>query len=202
MNNFQKPIDSRDPSKEWMTVHRVEGDKKEKEPFSSIHESDQQPKPLVFSAFTAFLKKKFNLLFALKSDSDQSTLENLTKNLLALKKILQILGDEDKSRNPEFSTLLSKSWNSLSNASQDALLEKKNPQKILKLKLLINAIQAYPTGQDHSLGFYLDQQAGIEWLPFPFMDLLKQLHLEFQGNPKEATLTTWITSLDEILSSL
>jgi hypothetical protein len=41
---------------------------------------------------------------------------------------------------------------------------------------MIEAINHYPEKGDHSLGYYLSSSTGENWIPFPFMEILRNLH--------------------------
>jgi hypothetical protein len=67
---------------------------------------------------------------------------------------------------------------------------------------MMDTIKNYPPDSDHHFGYYLLQQAGKDWLPFPFIEMLETLHTEHKENPKENTLSTWINRIDGLLKNL
>ena len=67
--------------------------------------------------------------------------------------------------------------------------------------MLIEEMRLYPLGADHTLGYYLSEYVGQEWLPFPFIDILSTLHKEYQENAS-SILGGWISLLDALVSSM
>ena len=67
-------------------------------------------------------------------------------------------------------------------------LEKKKNESLSQIKTLIATFHSYPPKQPWSLGFYMTEYAGKDWLPFPRMELLHQLHDDFIAHPKESQL--------------
>jgi hypothetical protein len=198
MSDFQKSVGGREgPHEGWMGVNPIEKDKKSKEEY--VKEKKEIPKSLLFASLMIFMKK-FISLFSPKVKSRTLLIDKqqIVEDLLSFRKMLQILGHEDQSHNPEFTQQLSELWHNLLNASQQKH-EKKLPYS--KLQTFIDRIYAYPPSEDHSLGYYLTEYAGKEWLPFPFMDILHQLHQQYQENSQVNELNLWISQLKEIASS-
>lgn len=202
MNDFQKPIDNREVPKDWIITHGMEKDKKEKREFSK--ETDQNAfKALVFASLTAYLKKTFSFCSSRNlAKSSQLDEQQLIQNLIAFKKMLLILREKEMSPSPEFFQQLSALWHILNeDCNQAVSLEKKRTEELVKIKFFIERINTFPLNEEHSLGFYLTHYAGMEWLPFPFMEMLRQLHVEYQQNPQESHLHEWISRLNEIIAS-
>jgi hypothetical protein len=134
----------------------------------------------------------------------KSTLtKELELELSAFKKILVSLAAEDVSRDPDYAQRLSQGWHQLLESVKLAeFLERKKTHVLNQLKTLIETFYHYPPGQEHSLGYYMTEFAGKEWLPFPFMEQLHQLYEDHQAHKKESQLSNWIASLDLILSNL
>jgi hypothetical protein len=117
--------------------------------------------------------------------------------------MLQILSNEDQSHNPEFTQHFSELWHNLLDDSAVGHTDtKKIPPEILKITSFIEKVCHFPPSEDHSLGYYLTKYVGNQWLPFPFMDILHQLHQEFQENPESSHLQAWITHLNDTIASL
>jgi hypothetical protein len=197
MSDFQKSVTGRDQTPEgWIGVNPIEKDKKAKEEFAK---ESKRSKSLLLASFMIFMKK-FISVFSSKEKTGSLLVDKqqLIEDLLAFSKMLQILSYEDQSHNPEFTQQLSELWHNLLNISH--LKEEKDPP-FLKLRLFIKRIYSFPPSEDHSLGYYLTEYAGKEWLPFPFMDILHQLYQQNQENPQLSELHAWITQAEEIVSS-
>lgn len=128
--------------------------------------------------------------------ADSISRQHILEDLLALKKILQILANEDESHNPEFIQQLSEVWHNLSDDCIQIESDEKN------IFTFVQKMESYPPNEDPSLGFYLREYVGKEWLPFPFMNILQRLHEERQQHPQESELNQWMTSLNTLISSL
>ena len=66
----------------------------------------------------------------------------------------------------------------------------------------IESVQKYPENDEHSLGYYLTEYAGSDWLPFPFMEILQNLHFSHQTDPHNSYLSQWVKTLKEIISKI
>jgi hypothetical protein len=124
-------------------------------------------------------------------------------DLLAFKKMLQILGNEDQSRNPEFIQQLSELWHTLQDHCNILNLPtRKNLPEAVKIKEFVDAFGKFPPSEDHTLGYYLMEYVGAEWLPFPFMDMLRHLHDQYQKRPETSEITKWLTLINALISML
>jgi hypothetical protein len=72
-------------------------------------------------------------------------------------------------------------------------------EKIQDIKILIEQISQYPYDADHPLKYYFNSFVGKDWIPFPFMDMLKELYDEHQRSPASSHLSSWIALIDDIL---
>ena len=63
-------------------------------------------------------------------------------------------------------------------------------------------LQNYPPDEEHSFAYYLTEYTGQQWLPFPYMDLIHQIHLDYQNNPKSSALERWTYQIDELRTIL
>jgi hypothetical protein len=208
MSDFQKPIDriNRDKREDWVTppIQKVEKDKKtQEEPYAKDLKSEIS-KSALFATLTFFCKKFLNLFSQRgKSSSLFFDIQQILENLYAFRKMLQILANEDQSHNPEFTLQLSELWhNLLDDCNIVTSFEKNIPEFSSKIKLIIKKINDFPSTEDHQLGYYLTEYAGKEWLPFPFMDILLQLHQEYQKNLQMSELASWISVLNEAIFAL
>jgi hypothetical protein len=199
MGDFQQPVDRKPP--DWVVppTQQIEKDKKDKEPYPP-GPNRELSKYQLFAIFTALFKKILNF-FASKDKSQMTAVERqqILEDLLSLRKMLQILGNQDQSHNPEFTHYLAELWHNLLEDCQHIASEDPN---ILKIKNFINKVNTFPPSGDHSLGYYLAEYAGKEWLPFPFMDMLHQLHRQYQENPHTSELNEWDLELGAIVRFL
>ena len=67
-----------------------------------------------------------------------------------------------------------------------------------KIKSFVDDVMAYPEKTEFSLGYYLSEFAGFEWIPFPYMEILQNLFLQYQKSPRDSVLLQWISQIDEI----
>jgi hypothetical protein len=168
----------------WLGVSPLEKEKRQKDEILKI-DTDA----LLYSAFIILLKQ-FRTSFASNPSLDSTLEQEIHEALVALRKLLQILTCEDQSHNPEYTELLSTTWHDLMQS------QIKNFPELASLKEDLNN---YPASEEHSLGFYLAADTGKEWHPFPFMEMLHQLHLQHRNNPAGSELHHWIELLDRIL---
>ncbi len=202
MNDYRKIIPPNDPPPyEPIKVNPIEHDKKGRE--ESYQElSKEPPKPMGFAILSTLLKQ-FISLFSPKDREkllffdQQQTIEDIR----SFRKLLHILSQEDQSHNPEFAQHLSELWHNLQEDCNSIYSFSKDvPGYFSELKILLSTLNNFPPKEDHSLGYYLKESAGKEWIPFPFMEMLQSLHEESIEHPKGATLIGWISAFDHILS--
>jgi hypothetical protein len=203
MNDFQKSIHRRESSSyEQIRVSEIEKDKKGKEdPYKGLPTSPS--KPLAFAIMVSAFKKFFSF-FNFKGKGKWLFFDQgqMVEDIVAFRKLLYILSQEDQSHNPEYTQHLSELWHNLLDDCNSLLAS--TPQAsdhLSKLKNFINEMHHYPPGEDHTLGYYFTEYAGKDWIPFPFMEMLQVLHEEAQAKQQTATLTYWITELTDVLSS-
>ena len=193
MTNIPPPINPDERPKDWIEVHKLESDKRGKDEYPP-----EPPRPKIYVLMNFILKKI--LPFLSSEDSKKTVLDvsQLTLDLTSIKKLLQTLKDEDQSHNPHLATNLSEEWHHLAEdfrSNKEQFLAK-IPRASQDIDLFISKVSSYPPNEDLNLGYYLKEYVGKEWLPFPFMDILHQLHEE------QKTLQEWILLLDQIISSL
>jgi hypothetical protein len=168
-------------------------------------ETLQNPKSKLFHFATAlFSLRKFIGEFTESSKRRAASInkQKALEDLAAFKTVLEELGLDDKSHEPEFTQRLSLLWQNVcencsgledSVAHLDALAA-----QILNF---VREISLFPPGEDHTLGYYLTEHAGQEWIPFPFMNLLAELHEEFHSSPETSKLRAWIQQLADIIGN-
>jgi hypothetical protein len=204
MSDFHKSVDRDKPKLGWIGVNPIEKDKKRKDSqYSSESPDNERSKSFLTAAFTVLFKKLINIFSNRpKADDIAAEKQQLLEDLLAFRKMLQILGNEDQSHNPEFTQQFSELWHNLiDDCNHVEQFEKNNQPQISQVKLFINKMYSFPPTEDHSLGYYLSKYVGNEWLPFPFMEILHQLHQEYQESPECNQLSQWISMLDSSISS-
>lgn len=117
--------------------------------------------------------------------------------LHTLKALFEVLKNEDRSQDIDYLKELSSTWNRV---MEESLEFRENAEIIFQE--LIKKILYYPEGQTHTFGYYLTEYAGQKWIPFPYMDLIKNLHSEHEKNPSFSSLTEWTRLINDTLSLL
>lgn len=184
---------------EKILIHPIEKDKKNQQEADLQQSSNTLVR--TFSALSTYFKKFTSLFSSTRAHSSRaSTLQNLLHDIFEFRKLLVTLAGEDTSHLPEFGETLSVSWDQLLDHCNHSP-SSSDPVYPLFAKLLFfkNQVQHFPIGAEHTLGYYLSHHVGKGWIPFPFMDLLQNLHEEFSSSPTTSTLQKWILLLDEIL---
>lgn len=199
MSGFDKPIHERQRD-EGVIVARIEADKKGKEPFAEL--LPESTKRILTAAMLVYLKKLFDSLpIATRLEEEESDKSLLLATLQTFKKLIQLLGTKDQSKQPKFAKQLSSLWHKLTetfNSNERAQL--KWPKTVKKVKKLLEEISHYPPGEEHSFGYYLKEHVGEEWLPFPYMEILTKLHKEHLRRPHESSVTKWTDILETVLN--
>ena len=193
MSSIPPPVNPEDKSKHWIETHRLEKDRKGKE------EAPPEPSPSkVYVLLHFIIKKVFPFLASEEKKAAPLDVTQLTEELTSIKKIFESLKREDLSHNPQLAVQLSDRWHRLVEDFNTNKVEyvAKVPRIVQDLESFFNKVNSYPPKEDLNLGYYLKEYVGKEWLPFPFMDILHQLHEEKQ------TLEEWIQLLDKIISAL
>ncbi len=161
------------------------------------------PKSKIFALTAATLYfKKFidHFVNVAKSLTTSINTDKALTDLREFKKLLDELRAEDKGHNPEYTQRLSHQWQHVyENCS--GLEDKVGHLDTLASEILklIKEIDKYPPGEDFTLGYYLTEHAGQEWIPFPFMKLLSSLHEEDLENPEKSKLGEWVRKINEII---
>lgn len=189
------------PRDEGMYVPPVEGDKKEKEKFKHIPAEDKE---VMMATFFSYLKKLFDTFspskkLAGKVVDQQSIIEHLKK----LKQLLEKLGTKDLSNNSDFALELSGTWiHLIEDFETIEIIERDTLSRVARFREMMDTIKNYPPDSEHRIGYYLLEQAGKDWLPFPFIEMLERLHKGHVENPKESTLSNWFALIDGVIDGL
>ena len=201
MGDYDKKVHPREPDPyENLSINPIEKDKKGKEEYPKRFQ-EEPTKSQIFATLVSYFKKMITL-FGFKDRETLLLLEHhLFAHLAAFRTHLRILTEQDESYNPDFTQQLTELWHNLIDDcnSVSASLDISS-RTFNNIKFLISQISQYPYGTDHPLGYYLDAYAGKDWIPFPFMDILKELHDEHQKDPNKSHLAKWIFLFDDILS--
>lgn len=164
------------------------------------HHPDPEKTPkekLKFAAYLLTLFQKAVNFFIEKHQKSAMTQGNLN-DLIAFRGSFELLKKEDRSQDVKFLNNLSKTWIALLEES----LHFENDEIQSKFRLLRKKILTYPDNAPHSFGYYLSQNAGQKWVPFPYMELIQKIHREHEKNPEGSAITEWTVLLDEIIALL
>lgn len=110
------------------------------------------------------------LLDSIRSTESLKTPQKIIDSLKDFIKTLHQLQEEDLSADWRYCEKLSKSWQDVCSSIEEAAIPTGG------LNEMIEAINHYPEKGDHSLGYYLSLSTGENWIPFPFMEILRNLH--------------------------
>jgi hypothetical protein len=190
------PPSNSDPYKK-IIVNRVEQSKKSNNSFDNPFITDST-RVNSASLLVAFFKK-FTMHFSFKNKVSTKALKH---DLVELKQLFTLLSIEDLSHQLEFIQKLSLLWHKIiedCNPISFPLL--KDCSLLKKILEFIQVINAFPPGEDHSLGYYLQEHVGEKWVPFPFMELLQELHEEYKKIQDKSNLAEWIKNISLIINT-
>ncbi|NGX39658.1 MAG: hypothetical protein KR126chlam1_00991 [Chlamydiae bacterium] len=187
---------------EGVYVPPVEKDRKEKEKFR--HTPPREEEKILSATFFFYLKKIFNTLSTSKKLAGKVVDQQLfVEHLEIFKNLLKKLMKEDLSKSSEYALQLSENWSHLLEDFDGLeIIERKNLKKVALFRELLDIVKHYPPESEHSFGYYLLNQAGKNWLPFPFIEILETLHSEHKEKEKESTLTAWCSLIDSVIENL
>ena len=207
MSSFQNPIQRSEDGgiEKPQAISPIEKDKKENKDYNETPEElweNEQARSVLITTLFSTIKKLINKL-GTSSDLELTNPDLLKKDLESIRDLLQSLSHNDQSHNPEFLYNLSELWHGLlSDFGNVDISSKDNLSIAHKISALSTDILNFPPEEDHSLGYYLTEHAGREWIPFPLMDLLQDLHRENQKDPENSKLNFWIAALNNIIDDL
>lgn len=121
----------------------------------------------------------------------------MRESLLLFKAALETMMKEDRSQDAPFLKRVSQLWHKI--LEQRLNLRSSNPLG-KQLSVLIKEIETHPENEEHTFGYYLDEYAGLEWLPFPYMELILKLHRQHEADPSSSLLARWAALIGEILN--
>lgn len=173
MNDFQKPVKSKDPYEKFRSEEIGEKKILEEEEKKENSKNKKEENNFLVNAIL-FLFKKITDLFSEVKETDLS-FSNAIKNF---KGNLEKLEKSDVSEDSKYIADLSLSWIIFIKTYEEHFL--KQNKHLPQVDLLIKEINEYPTAQEYSLGYYLNQYKEKNWHPYPFMNLLKELRREYE----------------------
>ena len=179
-------------------VNAIEADphKKETRDFQS---QTNERKWKTWAVFLNLLTRFFPFFNGKKEENDE--MSPFSKHLQTIKALFVQIQQVDQSANSLFCEELSNAWIALIQEAHVLSHTKQKGAIDLKAFLsLIDEIQHFPKDTEHQLGYYLSNYAGSRWLPVPFRDILKRLHVDEEVNQKTSVLSQWIQTIDHLLS--
>lgn len=185
MNSYQNPVTPPDPYDRYR-IEPVGEDKREKE---RGYGGGGEPPDEKYGLFAQLLKTLYQMVTGLLRGERRAEKRD-TASLRSLKMAFETLKREDRSEDIAFLHHLSQTW---------LHLVEEGIQQAKELKELIQKIERYPENQAHTFGYYLSEFAGQKWIPFPYMELIQQIHAEHQKYPEISALTEWTRLLDDLL---
>ncbi|MES2121471.1 MAG: hypothetical protein V4492_01685 [Chlamydiota bacterium] len=201
MSDYNKFVGGSDPAPyQKIIVNPLEQDKKNKD--QSFNEQKNAPSPQIIALLFTYVKKMLNAFSS--REKDLGELGPMVGNIAAFRRMLFTLAQQDLSHNPEFAQHLSELWHEIQDASATIAFSKPSASSALlpHIAFFLSQVKNYPIGAEYTLSYYFNEYAGKEWIPFPFMELLQNLHRNYQDSPETSTLYHWISLLDEILADL
>lgn len=205
MDDLNKPVRPiKAEEEEKLRVQRIENYKHYIDnSYTPLPEKPSKNKRSFFIASLNLVRKFFNTFVPEKAGvSGVLRVDTLWQDLKDIRVFLIMIRDEDPTNDLKFAEKFSEAWRRI----LDHFLHRGNqpaPSKVdIKMtKDLIQAINHYPQGESHSLGFYLKKYGDEDWYPAPFFKFLHQLHKEYFTQGKNSALDLWISTINEILDA-
>ncbi|MBS0624804.1 MAG: hypothetical protein JSS32_01995 [Verrucomicrobia bacterium] len=198
MDSVGRPVgdEPQDPYK--YKVEEIQKDREAKEQ----HEK-KEPEPEKKSMLGAYFLQLFRKFIQIFEETEQNpsvvNKETVLDHLKQLKAMLEIMKIDDRSQDSPFLNELSSIWHDI---LDDQLGFGRTSPQSKKFHEFIKEIQHYPERQEHTLGYYLTEYAGQQWLPFPYMELIQKIYKDHQSHPKTSALTRWSSSIEDLLAEL
>lgn len=176
----------------------IDSDKEGRSKFLAL---PQQQKIIAY--LFAFLHLELeNLQGDIEMERSAFTTDNALQYVKNLRSLLRALREEDLSKDIEYALKLSKNWHGLTEYQESAASKELKTAAHVKIGKLIELFYQFPTSREHaSLGFYLTEYAGENWLPFPFIKILSDLHEEHTQQEGRSNLAKVIRLLTNIIES-
>ncbi len=157
--------------------------------------------PTLAAQILALIKKTLDaLLHHTKGrEENEVTIATPSENLFFLKNAFDTLKKEDRNQDVPFLNHMSEIWHHI---LEDSLHIQRSDPFWIPFQNFLEDLQTYPPDEEHSFAYYLTEYTGQQWLPFPYMDLVHQIHLDYLNNPKASALERWTTQIDELRTIL
>ena len=155
-----------------------------------------EKKLFLYLAFLNVLKNTFKV-FNYIPEAKEGNLSPLKKELQTIKASFEALKVKDLSQDPNFLNYLAFTW--LKFFKDFDFYPIKEKEITTLIKNFINEINSFPKENEFSLGYYLSEFAGYKWIPFPYMEILQNLHFEYQKNKENSQLEKWVNLLQEAI---
>jgi len=194
MVDTSNPIDPYGHLKVEKIEEVTSADEKEKK----LNPKSVDKKKFIYLTFLNFFLNTLNLFNKKKYSKIEDT--PIFKELQTIKSSLESLKEKDLSKEADFLNFFAYLWLKLFNDYKNYHIT--NEKTISDIKELIKNIYSYPEGSEFSLGYYISELAGMKWIPFPYIELLKNLHLEYKKDPINSHLQKWIDLLNSILEKV
>lgn len=166
----------------------------------------QRPAFVFSTALLLILKSSLSdQLINLIGNLDQSALFiRLHQMFYEFKETLERLTEQDLSMNMSYLQDLSHAWVFMHETTRyinsQSYLENPKFKEILDdTNRFIDKLKNFFADQQYPLAYYLQQQAGKDWIPFPFMKQLQVLYEEYQQTNKQSALAIWIRDLQHLI---
>jgi hypothetical protein len=162
------------------------------------------PKPVTKRLFIylTFLQILSNALKFFKNNKKPKSIVKtpIHQELQTIKSSLEALMEKDLSQDTEFMNFFAFIWMKFLKDYSDYTLKNKDITNLIQK--LITEINAYPEKSEFTLGYYISEFAGYKWIPFPYMEILRNLHLENKKDPQNSNLKKWIDLLNSMLEKI
>ncbi len=195
-DSFQNPIGGNKPPDPYdYRVEEIQKNRDEKE-----KEKPPSERPFLAAFIIHVLKKFFELFEKSRDEKPMAYAETDVREYLAqMRDLFESLKMEDHSQDASFLQRLSQVWMLL----LDGVMQfSRRAVFAVRMQELIQSVQEYPEGQEHSLGYYLTEYAGQKWMPFPYMEIIRSLWADYQEHLEASRLSQWCRDLDEMINSL
>jgi hypothetical protein len=158
-------------------------------------------KPHLAAQILALIKKTVESLLHGTKGRDPGEIKIATpqENLFFLKTAFDTLKKEDRNQDVPFLNQMSEIWHHI---LEDNLRVQRSDPFWIPYQNFLEDIQSYPPDEEHSFAYYLTEYTGQQWLPFPYMDLIHKIHLDYQNDPKSSALERWTRQIDELRAIL
>jgi hypothetical protein len=160
--------------------HHMHGEIRVEQPNKDKTQKDEELNlpPGGFNLLVLTYLSASTLVESIRSTESLKTPQKVIDALKAFLQTLTELKDSDLSADWRYCERLSKSWSDMQRTLEGATFPSSS------LNELITLVNHYPEKGDHTLGYYLSLHAGEQWIPFPFMEILRKLHEDKKEIPR------------------